>query len=237
MTTPQDHLERITRESTASVIARQLRNAIIHGGIRPGAQLGEAELANRLGVSRGPLREAMQRLVQEGLLRSEPNRGLFVIELTADDVSDIYLARTAIERAAVSAILDGDPVRSSVVLAKAHAALARAAKRANSEAISDADLAFHQALVGEAKSPRLKRMHDTLLAETRMCLAALEQTDYVPADLVVEHGTIVEAVRLGDRRRAERLLTSHADEALRRLVPDRVKVKPRRPRRRATAPA
>ncbi|MGH3478799.1 MAG: GntR family transcriptional regulator, partial [Nocardioidaceae bacterium] len=117
MTTRQDHLERITRESTSSVIARQLRNAIIHGSIPPGAQLGEAELAGRLGVSRGPLREAMQRLVQEGLLRSEPNRGLFVIELTDDDVYDIYLARTAIERGAVAAILDADPVRSAAVLA------------------------------------------------------------------------------------------------------------------------
>ena len=237
MTTEQDHLERITRESTASVIARQLRNAIIHGAIRPGAQLGEAELANRLGVSRGPLREAMQRLVQEGLLRSEPNRGLFVIELTADDVLDIYLARTAIERAAVVAILHGDPVRSAAVLAKAHAALARAAKRGAPKAISDADLAFHQALVGESGSPRLRRMHDTLLAETRMCLAALERTDYLPTDVVAEHGAIVEAVRIGDRRRIERLLSSHADDALRRLVPDRVKAKPRRTRRRAATPA
>jgi DNA-binding GntR family transcriptional regulator len=231
MTTRQDHLERITRESTSSVIARQLRNAIIHGSIQPGAQLGEAELANRLGVSRGPLREAMQRLVQEGLLRSEPNRGLFVIELTADDVFDIYLARTAIERAAVAAIVDRDRLGSAAVLAKAHAALARAAKRGDAKAVSDADLAFHQTLVAEARSPRLLRMHDTLLAETQMCLAALELADYVPDDVVAEHGAIVDALRAGDRRRIERLLTSHADDALRRLVPDRVKS--RRTRRRA----
>jgi DNA-binding GntR family transcriptional regulator len=235
MSTRQDHLGRISRESTASVIARQLRDAIIHGSFRPGAQLGEAELAARLGVSRGPLREAMQRLVQEGLLRSEPNRGLFVIELTADDVHDIYLARTAIERAAIAALLDGDPVRSAAVLAKAHAGLARAAKRDDAKAVSDADLGFHQALVAEARSPRLRRMHDTLLAETRMCLAALELADYAPADVVAEHGAIVEAIRTRDRRRIERLLTSHADDALRRLVPDRVEVKPRRTRRRASA--
>jgi DNA-binding GntR family transcriptional regulator len=235
MTTRPDHLERITRESTSSVIARQLRNAIIHGSIPPGAQLGEAELAGRLGVSRGPLREAMQRLVQEGLLRSEPNRGLFVIELTDDDVYDIYLARTAIERGAVAAILDADPARSAAVLAKAHTALARAAKRGDAKAVSDADFAFHQALVAEARSPRLQRMHDTLLAETRMCLAALELTDYLRADVVAEHGAIVEAIRAGDRRRTERLLISHADEALRRLIPERVK--PRRTRRKAATPA
>jgi DNA-binding GntR family transcriptional regulator len=235
MMSDDSHLARITRESTASVIARQLRNAIIHGSIQPGSQLGESDLANRLGVSRGPLREAMQRLVQEGLLRSEPNRGLFVIELTADDVCDIYIARTAVERAAVEAILGRDPKRSATVLHKALEVMARAAKRSDAKALSDADLSFHQALVDEANSPRLKRMHDTLLAETRMCLTALELTDYLPVDVVSEHRAIVEAVRAGDRRRLDRLLTAHTDDALRRLVPDRVK--PRRNRRRSAATA
>jgi DNA-binding GntR family transcriptional regulator len=233
MTADDSHLARITRESTASVIARQLRNAIIHGSLQPGAQLGEAELANRLGVSRGPLREAMQRLVQEGLLRSEPNRGLFVIELTADDVYDIYLARTAVERAAVEALLRRDPERGAAALQKALDVMARAAKRSDAKALSDADLRFHQTLVAEAGSPRLKRMHDTLLAETRMCLTALELTDYLPIDVVAEHGAIVEAVRAGDRRRLERLLTAHTDDALRRLVPDRAK--PRRRRKSAAS--
>jgi DNA-binding GntR family transcriptional regulator len=235
MSPKDDHLAKITRESTASVIARQLRNAIIHGSIQPGAQLGEAELANRLGVSRGPLREAMQRLVQEGLLRSEPNRGLFVIELTADDVEDIYLARAAVERAAVTAILDGDPTRCVAALRKSHEVMTRAAKRADAAALSDADLSFHQALVAEADSPRLKRMHDTLLAETRMCLTALELTDYLPIDVVAEHGEIVDAIEGRDRRRLERLLASHTEDALNRLVPDRTK--PRRTRRKAAASA
>ena len=74
-------LDPVDRESTPSIIARKLRNAISHGDLAPGTQLAEAELARELGVSRGPLREAMQRLTQEGLLLSIRNRGLFVIEL------------------------------------------------------------------------------------------------------------------------------------------------------------
>ena len=231
----EEHLAKITRESTASVIARQLRNAIIHGSIPPGAQLGEADLAGRLGVSRGPLREAMQRLVQEGLLRSEPNRGLFVIELTDEDVEDIYLARAAVERAAVNAILNNDPARSAASLRRAHEAMSRAADRSDATALSDADLSFHQALVAEAGSPRLKRMHDTLLAETRMCLTALELTDYLPIDVVSEHGAIVDAIEARDRRRLERLLTTHTEDALNRLIPERTKA--RRSRRKAAASA
>src|SRR5215204_4789941 len=93
-------LEPVHFESTASIIARRLRRAIMYGSIPPGSQLTETELAAQFQVSRGPLREAMQRLVQEGLLRSERNRGLFVVELDDDDARDIYVARAAVEKAA-----------------------------------------------------------------------------------------------------------------------------------------
>jgi len=91
-------LEPVERRSTAAIVADRIRTAIMRGTFPPGTQLGEVELAARLGVSRGPLREAMQRLVAEGLLRSERYRGLFVRELDAADVRDVYIARTAVER-------------------------------------------------------------------------------------------------------------------------------------------
>src|ERR1700761_8595405 len=90
----------VKREPAAVVIPRQLTEAVTGGTPAPGRPLREVELAAQLGVSRGPLREAMQRLVQQGILRSEPHRGVFVVELTADDVTDIYLARSAVEAAA-----------------------------------------------------------------------------------------------------------------------------------------
>lgn len=212
-------LEPVSRESTASIVARRLRDAIVRGSLAPGAQLGEAQLAGQLGVSRGPLREAMQRLVQEGLVRSEPNRGLFVVELGADDVRDIYLARAAIERAAVAAILDHDPDASAARLRIAHELMAAAARSGDLHALSDADLNFHQVLVEESGSPRLKRMHDTLLTESRMCLAALE-TSYSAADEVVrEHGGILDALAAKNRRRLDSLIKAHSADALARLIP------------------
>ena len=90
-------LEPVVQESTPALIARSLRRAISSGEFPPGTQLGEAALARQLGVSRGPLREAMQRLTQEGLLVSHRNRGLFVPDLTPEAVSDMYLLRRAIE--------------------------------------------------------------------------------------------------------------------------------------------
>ena len=101
-------LGRLVQESTAAIIASRLRKAIRDGELPAGAQLGEAQLARELGVSRGPLREGMQRLTQEGLVISIRNRGLFVVELTADDVRDVYVARSAVERAAAQLVLERD---------------------------------------------------------------------------------------------------------------------------------
>src|SRR4051794_22187249 len=90
-------LDPVQRDSTPSIIAARIRDAVIDGTFPPGMQLSEAHIASRLGVSRGPVREALQRLIQEGLLRAERHRGVFVIELGIADVRDLYLARAAVE--------------------------------------------------------------------------------------------------------------------------------------------
>lgn len=226
--TPEDGIGPVSRESTASVIARRLRHAMEDGSLEPGTQLGERDLAGRMRVSRGPLREAMQRLVQEGLLRSEPNRGLFVIDYDFDDVYDIYLARTAIERAAAAAVLDLDPASTATKLRRAHTRMVDAAAAADFRAFADADLAFHEILVADAQSSRLKRIHDTLLVETRMCLAKLERSNSAVDHFLKEHGAIVEAILDGDRGRLNELITEHANDALARLAnSDTVEGKPR----------
>ena len=68
---------------TPELIADQIRDGILQGDFRPGEQVVEAQLAARMQVSRGPVREALQRLIQEGLLVSYRNKGVFVLELTA----------------------------------------------------------------------------------------------------------------------------------------------------------
>lgn len=204
-------------ESTPSIIARKLRAAISTGGLAPGTQLGEAELARELGVSRGPLREAMQRLTQEGLLISIRNRGLFVVELTESDIRDIYVARAAVERAAAAEVLRHDPVRAAARLTTVTRRMARASERGDAAKVGDADLEFHEVLVEQARSPRLSRMHQTLLTETRMCIAALQVT-YVAADHPVgEHTEIADALRARDAELVDRLLVEHMQDGLARL--------------------
>ena len=209
----------LNAESTASIIARRLRTAIMYGSLPPGGQLNEVELAARFGVSRGPLREAMQRLVQEGLLRSVRNRGLFVVTLTPDDVRDVYIARRAVERAAVSLIVRRDRAPAAARLEEVHQEMREAAARADYPALSDADLRFHEVLVAASKSPRLMRMHGTLLVESRMCMTALQSTYRLPDEVVTEHGALVDGLLEADEERLFRLIDAHMQDTLLRLIP------------------
>lgn len=211
-------LDPVSRESTASMIASLLRQAIMDGALPPGTQMGEAALAARLNVSRGPLREAMQRLVQEGLLRSELHRGLFVMELGPDDVRDVYRARLAIEGAAIREIMAGDPAAAARRLAEVHAEMVVAAGAGDAAALSGADLRFHETLVAESGSPRLTRMAGTLLVETRMCIAALQDKYTAPSDLAAEHAQIVSAIATGDTEAALDVIDAHLHDAVQRLA-------------------
>jgi DNA-binding GntR family transcriptional regulator len=210
-----NYIEPLAQESTPSIIADKLRKAIGHGELKPGTQLGEADLARKLGVSRGPLREGMQRLTQEGLLIAIRNRGLFVVDMTPDDVRDMYLAREAIERAAARKILTGDHLTAGDALLDVVSQMAAAADPSE---VSEADIAFHERLVQLAGSPRLSRMHQTFITETRMCIHALEDT-YSAADVrVQEHRALAEAIKSGDSPLVDTLLSAHMDDAITRLT-------------------
>ncbi|MFC9838661.1 GntR family transcriptional regulator [Rhodococcus sp. NPDC127530] len=214
-------LEPVSRQSTAEFIADRLRVAIMKGALEPGAQLGEAELAAHFQVSRGPLREAMQRLVSEGILHSIRHRGIFVTELTLDDVVDVYRSRSVIERGALEMILD-DGRREATYLALEPTVLVMqaAAERGDAPAVSDADQQFHQILVESSQSPRLIRAARTLLIETRMCLGALQTTYDDIREQAQEHATLREAIRTGTAEEVQKLLAEHLDDAVQRLRAD-----------------
>ena len=115
------------QESTPMMIAARIREAIASGVIPPGAQIGEAEFARQLAVSRGPLREGLQRLAQEGLVVAVRNRGHFVIEMTPENVRDMYVARAAIERAAAARAHELNPQGTAALLLESVAAMKAAA--------------------------------------------------------------------------------------------------------------
>jgi DNA-binding GntR family transcriptional regulator len=99
------------RKVTADLIAEYVRDRILEGTFAPSTSINEVQLAARLDISRGPVREAVQRLAQEGLLVSTRNRGTSVVDLGPEDIEDVYTARAAIEREAGRLVLRGDTVQ------------------------------------------------------------------------------------------------------------------------------
>lgn len=223
-------IEPLIQESTPSIIARKLRRAIGDGVLAPGVQLSEAALAKELGVSRGPLREAMQRLAQEGLLKSVRNRGIFVATFTEPGIRDMYIARTAIERAAAAVIMHTDPVTAGASLRDV---IDTAESVPSERSVREADLRFHVLLVELSRSAHLIRMHRTLITETQMCITALSDA-YPGADVrLPEHRDIAAAMSAGDGFGVDRLLIAHMDDGIHRLAPgqDGVPVPPNSPSR------
>ena len=188
-------------------VLRELREAIIEGRIPQGEPLREVPLADTLGTGRSAVREAIRQLVQEGLVDYEPHRGAMVRVMSVADRLDVYVAREAIETGAARRILAGPPADLAPLLAALDELRETAQDQERvTEAVIDADLAFHQALVRLAASPRLTRAHETLAAETRMLLR--HHPAYSWATYVTDHAELLEALERRDPATPE-LVAAH----------------------------
>lgn len=209
-------LQPLRLRSTPELIADRIRAGVLDGTFAPQSQLAEVELARQLQVSRGPVREAMQRLIQEGLLRSERNRGVFVVELDDDDARDIYVARAAVEKAAAVRVARRADPDDLAALDDVIARLQEAVENSWAEVV-EIDLEFHTTIVERCNSERLQRMFRTLAAETRLCLVRLERFYPDKGNVVTEHKDILAAIRAGNEDLVRQLIDRHMDEAAARL--------------------
>lgn len=212
----ENPLEPLSIRSTPELIADRIRAGILDGTFEPQSQLAEVELARQLQVSRGPVREALQRLIQEGLLRSERNRGVFVVELDDDDARDIYVARAAVEKAAAVRVARRADPEDLAALDVVMDRLAEAVENSWADVV-EIDLEFHTTIIEHCRSVRLQRMFRTLVAETRLCLVRLEEFYPEKATVVTEHRDILEAIRTGDETLVRQLIDHHMDESAARL--------------------
>jgi DNA-binding GntR family transcriptional regulator len=208
---------RVPRPTYASMVTEGLRDSILSGAIAPGSQLSEVKLASTFGVSRGPVREALQRLIQEGLVRSAPHRGVIVPVLSGEDVRDIYLARVALESAAVKHIIaTADVARVADDLERLVKQMAEAEAAGNCEKVASFDLEFHTALVAASGSERLQRMFNTVISETRLSLGVLPEA-HVRRDLVEQHRQLAELIRERETTRALAVLKTYFDDSIETL--------------------
>jgi DNA-binding GntR family transcriptional regulator len=204
----------VERRSTTDQVLQKLRDAILAGRIKPTEQLPEAALAQAFGTGRSAIREAIRHLVQEGLVVSEINRGARVRPVSTTDLIDVYRARTAIEVAAVGALLERpggfDVAPLQAAQQRIRDACSTDGDASPSREVIGADIDFHRVMVSLAGSPRLSRAHEPLAAESQMLLNW--HPVYSVSDYVADHQKLLEAIAsrdpgAGDVVRAHLVLT------------------------------
>ncbi|MBS0517495.1 MAG: GntR family transcriptional regulator [Proteobacteria bacterium] len=216
-------LERIPRSTLRDQVAERLRAAILGGDIPPGAPLVEIALSERFDVSRGPLREALRQLIEEGLVVTVPYTGTYVAPLSVEDVREIYSLRTALETFAFELIWDRRDRQFRSELVRRNAALIATIDAGDDRASIDTELAFH-GLVYEMTGHRLlQRTWHGLRGRLQLYWAAHHRAhgrrgprrdshdSYIAAalgdDLAVMRAEIVEHMRRGTET-TERFLRS-----------------------------
>jgi DNA-binding GntR family transcriptional regulator len=200
----------------ASRVADALRAEIAAGKLLPGMRLSEERVKQAHGVSRSTLREAFRLLIRERLLVHELSRGVFVRQLSRQDVADLYEVRRVIECAALRHIRTLQPAglrRLSATIEDGR----KAAEQGRWDDVAAASIRFHEALVALASSARLDAVISEILAEFRLAYAHMRDTQVFHASFLKRNGEIVDALRSGDIEGAATLLDTYladAEEAL-----------------------
>jgi DNA-binding GntR family transcriptional regulator len=204
------------RTSTAEAAAELLRDQITRGRIRPGAQLREEQVAAALAISRNTVREAFRLLSHERLVDHALHRGVFVREVSVDDIRAMYVTRRLVTPLAVDACL-ADPAAVDRLAAVVDRGAAAAA-RGDWEGVGTADIDFHRTLMGACASPHLTTMYARLLAELRLAFLRMDQTQLLHEPFLARNGHLVDLLRAGDRAAALAEVEDYLRTAERTLV-------------------
>ncbi|MCZ3385650.1 MAG: GntR family transcriptional regulator [Actinomycetia bacterium] len=215
--------QQFRRPPTAQeAVLAELRRAIITGELRPGEQVLQDALAERFGVSRVPLREALKILEGEGQVIYRPHRGYFVAELDIDDLREVYRIRDLLETEAVRRAVPQITGDELAVMAAALEEVEHASASGDLATMTEANRRFHFELVEAARMPRLSRLVRVLWDATDV-YRSLYYSDGDHRDAVHdEHRAVLEAVRGGDAEAAAVLLRTHRERAvsaLERVLP------------------
>jgi DNA-binding GntR family transcriptional regulator len=208
--------EQDTISALAPRLAEEIRNKLIAGELKPGQRLSEAALSVDLDVSRNSLREAFRLLTKEGLLRHEPNRGVFVSTPSMASIIDIYRVRRMIECQAIEKAYPNHPAVSLMRAAVDDARLARDAK--DWSTVGSKNMVFHAAIVDLADSRRLNAFYAQIAAELRLSFGMLADPELLHAPYVDLNAAILEKLETGMTSEAAALLEAYLAQSERTVL-------------------
>ncbi len=201
-------------------IADQLRDEILDGRLAAGTRLLETELAERFGVSRGPVRDALNELARQGLAVDLPRRGTFVSSLSEHDLDEVYVLRRAIEEAAVRLAVARASDDEIAAMYERLDAVEAAYGSTDLPAAWEADMAFHREYCRMSGNGRLLELFEGLASQTvllmRTALATHASLAWTPP--VELHRRIADAIRARDADAAVAAVGEHYQYTQDRLL-------------------
>jgi DNA-binding GntR family transcriptional regulator len=196
-------------QSTVNRIADALRQAVVEGDLRPGSRINESELAAAYQMSRGPIREALRMLQQEGLVVLRPRRGAFVKVLTPKEARDIYVAKSLIYGHAVRVATEQSRPADLDTLSGYLARMEREAARSKLARYLEASEAFQSTIMTATGNDVLVGIYRGLDRYVHLVRSVtLSQPGRLDVSLAY-HRALLEAIRRRDAEAAERLVREH----------------------------
>jgi DNA-binding GntR family transcriptional regulator len=196
----------------------EIQRRIISGDIPSGATLPEQAVAQMFDVARPTAKAAIEQLVNLGLLRRSHNKTASVPLFDAADVMDLYLSRGVVENAVVSLLAERGVIPAGAVeaLNRFRAMIKQKDKVAE---LVKCDIDFHHALVTASGSPRLSRLHASVIGETHLCMVQVQVHHLLhPQVIADEHARILAVIEAGDADKARQEMSAHISRARDKLL-------------------
>jgi phosphonate utilization transcriptional regulator len=215
---PHPTIALLQSSSLASVVQQEIERAILQGEHAPGSKLIEATLAQKMGVSRGPVREAFRMLEEAGLVRTEKNRGVFVRDIPIDEAVEIFDLRAAMDELVGRKLAkDITPAQLKEIKALVDA-MEKAVKAEDARHYHLLNLKFHDRLVEMAGNGKLTAIYRKLIKELSLFRRLNLADGWLLPISANEHRQIIKAIASGDPEAAGRAMFEHVMDSKERTI-------------------
>jgi len=215
---PQTTIALLQSSSLATLVQQEIERAILQGEHAPGAKLIEAVLADRMGVSRGPVREAFRMLEEAGLVRTEKNRGVFVRDIPIDEAVEIFDLRAAMDELVGRRLATHITTSQLKEIKGLVDAMEKAVKADDARNYHLLNLRFHDRLVEMAGNRKLTAIYRKLIKELSLFRRLNLADGWLLPISAGEHRAIVKAIASGDPEAAGRAMYDHVMESKERTI-------------------
>jgi len=204
--------------SLTNVVQQEIERAILQGEYEPGSKLIEAALAEKMGVSRGPVREAFRMLEEAGLVRNEKNRGVFVRDIPIAEAVEIFDLRAAMDELVGRKLAADITPAQQKELKRLVDAMEKAVKAEDAREYHLLNLRFHDRLVEMAGNSKLTAIYRKLIKELSLFRRLNLADGWLMPISASEHRAIIKAIASGDAEAAGRAMFDHVMDSKERTI-------------------